>query len=177
VQILSLLTANLDFFTPLRYHEVGEMKLSLLTAVSFLLIGCLNCNKKESLCNTPFESLVNLHHSGIESPEDFCIVTEEGWNRFLKEVNSSFLDTVQIDFTKEIVIACAMGERGNSCHGIEIECIQKDGDALIVFEREIVPGPGCICLAVCVTPLHVVKIRVSAKSVNFTRSTYVMICD
>ncbi len=107
----------------------------------------------------PFEQVLYVETSDFSESSQEIIRTEEEWCKFWERLYETKCDTSLIDFEKDSVLYVALGQRTNTCYGIEITSISRTENKLQVFYDEIVPGQSCVCGDMIVTPLDAVKIE------------------
>ncbi len=129
-----------------------------------------------------FHEVLYKLNSGMVPGQDFVITNEEDWCEFWSDINSNILpqppcDTLGIDFTQEDAIVTALGFGNNSCYGINVSCIQKNGEDVTVFVEDLYPGPNCVCLMYTVSPLQVVKVKKLTGAADFVHTPTELSCD
>lgn len=82
-----------------------------------------------------------------------------------------------VDFSTEMVIVAAMGERGSSGYIISIDKVVEDEDGIQVYITETSPADDCINLTVMTAPHHIVKIPQSDKEVTFNINREINPCS
>jgi hypothetical protein len=63
-----------------------------------------------------------------------------------------------VDFTRDVVIAVAAGQRPTGGHAIAVERVARAGKSMTVDVVETVPGPGCWTTQQITQPVDVVVI-------------------
>jgi hypothetical protein len=115
--------------------------------------------------SVPFGTLDKGEESGarLEGPTKFLAVpkgnsqTPTGWEAFWRaHKNSLFAVPPQVDWTREMVLVAAVGERGEAGDSVEVRRILQTGEGtqVILFERE--PGDFCSPAARDHYPVHII---------------------
>jgi len=116
-------------------------------------------------CDKTATPVLHQQFSGIDEEGFRIIDNETEWCEFWDQVHSIMFpappcDTTSIDFATEVALVATLGGRPNSCHGVEIECVQALGASgnIRVHVAQWEPGENCACLQVVVHPVDVVKV-------------------
>ena len=64
----------------------------------------------------------------------------------------------QVDFSRDLVIAVASGERIDGGHDIVVQRVQRTGGELRIEVLETRPGQGCMTTAALTQPVDVVMV-------------------
>jgi len=80
----------------------------------------------------------------------------------------------QINFQDEMVIVAAMGF---SAGEIIVDSTARSRHGLTVFERLVVPGPGCVIPAEVTTPVSIVKVATDSRLPLFRDSLVTISCN
>lgn len=116
-----------------------------------------------------FEKLAVEQVSGLRQPENAVLRDNDSFQKLWNGVyqnRSPVPDLPQIDFTRKMVLAVAIGY-GGGCTHVGIEKVAVSGDALVVNYHVIQPAQGIACIALATSPVVMVVVdRVDAK-VNF----------
>jgi hypothetical protein len=94
--------------------------------------------------------------SGISSPERMVIRDDSTYARFWESLGVGQRPVV--DFSRDVVIAVAAGQRPSGGHAIAVERVARAGKAMMVEVVETVPGPGCWTTQQLTQPVDVVVV-------------------
>src|SRR5262245_61915105 len=89
----------------------------------------------------PFKALESGVQSGIEERREVAVRTADDWKKLCGE-HAGGRPCPAVDFTKSTVIGVFLGTRPTAGIGVELQRVERDGDALVVTYRERGPGPG-----------------------------------
>lgn len=132
-------------------------------------------------CPGRFTDVLHEFEDGIHQPQFRIIDTVQAWCSFWDEVYSSRspappCDTTSIDFTNEVAVVAALGDRTDTCYNERVTCVERRGDSINVVAVETVPGFSCGCGDAITQPLDVVKVSRPVVSATFSRKTAVLNC-
>lgn len=65
-----------------------------------------------------------------------------------------------VDFDRSVVLALDMGRRPTGGHRIEVESVERTGNALTVHVVSIEPGPACLVTQAVTRPYQLVRVPV-----------------
>jgi len=114
-------------------------------------------------------------HTGISEARSLVIRDANAWAEFWSELGVG--DRPAVDFSRDLVIAVAAGQRPTGGHEVAISQIsQADGELRIeVVETE--PGPNCMTTSALTQPVDVVVVQgVKPKSWSFVQRKEVRGC-
>jgi len=153
------------------------MSVSIPRVLSFLLLAAaavVVAQAQGGSCDVAATEVLHRQSSGVAFQQLRVIETETEWCAFWEEVFSNVspapdCDTTQIDFSSEVAVVAAIGNRPNGCYNADISCVNQRGqsDDLRVTVQEIVPGKGCLCTQATVSPVDVVKVPRPVGRVDF----------
>lgn len=92
--------------------------------------------------------------SGIKGTRRLVIREAATWAAFWSELGAGVRPTV--DFSKDLVIAVASGERRTGGHDISVQGVTRTGGDLRIEVVETKPGPGCMATTALTQPVDVV---------------------
>ena len=106
---------------------------------------------------------------GPAQPERRVIRSESDWLALWNSLSVVLppVDPPAIDFTQEMVIVTAMGQRSSGGHQISVEGVYEDSGELYVDVLEVSPTAACIVTAVITTPIAAVRVERRDGDVNF----------
>lgn len=149
---------------------MADRHLNLVVSSLLLLLACGGQLPTSPGHGLPIVTVVAAQSSGIDAGREEVIRDAEAWARAWREIHarrSPAAPLPEVDFSRQMLLLVALGERPDGCHDVEIAGVEGAGDALRVAVREIVPGPGCICTMALVQPVHVVSVERTAGEVRF----------
>ena len=94
--------------------------------------------------------------SGIDSPERKVIRDDSTFAQFWQALGAGQRPVV--DFSRDVVIAVAAGQRPTGGHAIAVERVARAGRSMTVDVVETVPGPGCWTTQQITQPVDVVVV-------------------
>jgi hypothetical protein len=98
------------------------------------------------------------------------------WAEFWSELGVG--DRPAVDFTRDIVIAVAAGERPSGGHEIAVSRVTQANGELRVEVRETSPGPNCLSTSSLTQPVDVIVLQgVKPNSWNFIEQKDVRGCS
>jgi hypothetical protein len=113
--------------------------------------------------------------TGIGEARRLVIRNANAWADFWAELGVG--DRPEVDFTRDIVVAVAAGQRPTGGHEIAVQQVSRDNAALTVEVLETSPGPNCTTSTSQTQPVDVVVIpAVSSKSLSFVERKEVRGC-
>jgi hypothetical protein len=113
--------------------------------------------------------------TGIGEARRLVIRNANAWADFWSELGVG--DRPEIDFTRDVVVAVAAGQKSTGGHEIAIQQVRQVNGELAVDVVEISPGPNCMTTASLTQPVDVVVVAaVSAKSWSFAERKEVRGC-
>jgi hypothetical protein len=113
--------------------------------------------------------------SGIATPAREVIRDDSAYARFWAALGAGARPSV--DFSRDVVIAVAAGQRPTGGHGITVSRVVRQGAGLAVDVVETVPGPGCVATQQLTQPVDVVVVAAAdAKTWSFSDQTVAQNC-
>ena len=115
-------------------------------------------------------------HTGISEARRLVIRDANAWAQFWSELGVG--DRPAIDFSRDLVIAVAAGQRPSGGHEIAVSKVSRANGELRVEVVETTPGPNCMTTSALTQPVDVVVVQgVSAKSWSFVQRQEVRGCQ
>lgn len=119
-------------------------------------------------------------YTGIQEPSRLVIRDLETWrsvwNR-LYDGSTPVPALPDIDFSKEILVVAALGERGSSGYIIVFEgAVENDAGGADVIVRSLSPARNCATLTVLTQPVDIAKIPLKYSLVRFVERKGTAIC-
>lgn len=99
--------------------------------------------------------------SGIVDRSLLAIRTPEEWQQLWQRHSTTLAPPPAmpvIDFSREMVIAVFLGSRRTGGFGIEILRVERKGEKLQVFYREVSPPVGAMVPQVLTQPYHMIQL-------------------
>jgi hypothetical protein len=94
--------------------------------------------------------------SGIKGARRLVIREQDTWSRFWSELGAGVQP--QVDFSRDLVIAVASGERSTGGHDIAVQRVTRSDGELRIEVVETAPGPDCMTTAALTQPVDVVLV-------------------
>jgi hypothetical protein len=95
--------------------------------------------------------------SGIMGARRLVIRDPATWTQFWSELGAGVRP--EVDFSQDVVIAVASGERSSGGHDIEVREVTRAGGQLRISVLETYPGQGCMTTAALTQPVDVVAVN------------------
>lgn len=109
-------------------------------------------------------------HSALQQPQTLTVRDADGWARFWQQHKAYMLPAPAqptVDFSRDELLAVALGPRPNGCWGVAITEVRDSAGERLVRYRVAEPAPGAICTQAVVHPVHVVAAPASRLPVRF----------
>jgi PrcB C-terminal len=114
-------------------------------------------------------------HTGIREARRMVIQDANAWAQFWSELGVG--NRPQVDFSRDVVIAVAAGERSSGGNEIVVTNVTQNNGELTAEVQETVPGPNCITASALTQPVDVVVVSgVKPKSWSFIERREVRGC-
>lgn len=94
--------------------------------------------------------------SGIRGARRLVIRDPATWAHFWSELGAGVRP--EVNFSSDLVIAVAAGERSSGGHDIEVRQVSRSGDRLRIEVLETYPSEGCMTTAALTQPVDVVVV-------------------
>ena len=110
------------------------------------------------------------HSSGILKPLRVVIRDRDAWLELWKQLSSQQSPPPplpEIDFSREMLIVVAMGQRNTGGFGIIVDGVYKRYKKLEVVVKSISPGNNCMTTQALTQPVDIVRVQKSDYSVVF----------
>lgn len=99
-------------------------------------------------------------HTGIAEPRRMVIRDANGFAQIWSELGAG--ERPDVDFTQNVVVVAASGERPTGGHGIAIDRVSQSESQLTIRVVETTPGPNCVTTGGATRPVDVVVVPVAA---------------
>lgn len=134
-----------------------------------LLLGCTSDSPTDADSPIAFETILQAQNSGLTVEGNQVVRNEADWARVwadLHRTTSPKPPLPAVDFSQDLVLVSAMGERPDGCYSIEVaEVILRGGRLHVrVVQRQSV---GCGCTTALTYPVHVVRVRLVLPGISF----------
>ena len=108
--------------------------------------------------------------SGLDSPARKVIRDDSTYAQFWQALGAG--QRPAVDFTRDVVIAVAAGQRQTGGYAIAVDRVARAGKSMTVEVVETVPGPGCWTTQQITQPVDVVVVAAAdAPSFSFSDQT------
>ena len=94
--------------------------------------------------------------SRIEGTRRLVVRDPDNWSRFWGELGAGIRP--EVDFTRDLVIAVASGQRKGGGHDIVVQRVSRSDGQLRIEVLETSPGPECMTTAALTQPVDVVVV-------------------
>jgi PrcB C-terminal len=118
-------------------------------------------------------------YSGITKPLRVVIRDQDGWREFWKELFSRQQPVPplpDIDFSREMLIVVAMGERNTGGFTIMVDAVYEKEKKLQVFVKSTGPGKNCMVTQALTQPVDIVRVLKSDHEVVFRETSVSINC-
>ncbi len=113
--------------------------------------------------------------SNVTTSERLVIRDDGAYERFWAKLSTDSRPAV--DFTRDVVIAAAAGQRTTGGHAIAVERVTRTGDGMAVEVVETVPGSGCMTTQALTQPVDLVVVAASGVGTwSFSENTRERAC-
>jgi hypothetical protein len=130
----------------------------------------------EQLQVTPvFSSTV----SGFSGPAEMVLRDEPALQKAMHEARHDVLleeTPINVDFSRQMVILVATGTRNSGGHGIRVDEVSRQNDAMVVRYTVTRPGPDCMTTQSITSPVTAVSVPRMDGPVTFDRREVVEDC-
>ena len=114
-------------------------------------------------------------HTGISEARRLVIRDANAWAEFWSELGVG--DRPAVDFSQDLVIAVAAGQRPTGGHEIAVTQVTQSNGELRVEVLETSPGPNCMTTSALTQPVDVVVVQgVNPRSWSFVQRKEVRGC-
>jgi hypothetical protein len=114
--------------------------------------------------------------SGITTPARLVIRDDSSYASFWTSLGAGARPAV--DFSRDIVIVAAAGQRATGGNAIAVERVSRTGDGLAVEVVETNPGPGCMTTQALTQPVDVIVVAAAdARTWSFSDQTRAQPCQ
>jgi len=144
--------------------------LALAAASTLVAVGESARGQDETGPPLPFETVLTEARSGLAEPRREVIRSEEAWRELWARVFSGVTPTPPrptIDFSREMLIVVALGERRSGGFGIAVQRVSPRADGLEIEVLESCPAPGAMVSMGLTQPLEVVRLEKQPQAPSF----------
>jgi protease stability complex PrcB-like protein len=114
--------------------------------------------------------------SGLSTSQRQVIQDDSTYAQFWQALAAG--ERPAVDFSRDVVIAVASGQRPSGGHAIAVERVARAGPGMVVEVVEIVPGPGCWTTQQITQPVDVVVVAAAdAQTWSFKDNTRTQPCQ
>jgi hypothetical protein len=115
-------------------------------------------------------------HTGVREARRLVIRDANTWAEFWSELGVG--DRPAVDFSRDVVIAVAAGQRPSGGHEIAISRVVQTAGELRAEVVETVPGPNCLSTSALSEPVDIVVVQgLAAKTWSFVEQKQVRGCQ
>jgi hypothetical protein len=153
-------------------------RLALLAVLA--LSGCDATSPSAPLTLTPLVTSTTIgQHSGVADRRAIVVTDQQAFANLWAEIHrniSSMEPMPVVDFTKEIVVGFAMGERPSSGFSVRIRGAARERGSVVIAIEELTPASGCVLLPVVTAPIDLARLSRTGESIRFDNETTVKGC-
>lgn len=147
------------------FCAMSTARRSTTLALVVLLVACgaAACvhTRARALAPSVVTTIAYGYQTGLRTPAQLVIRTEEDWASVWKRHHSRTLPAPPlppVDFTREMVLGVAPGERPTGGYGVRIASVRVDDGRMRVEVRETRPADGAVVPMVLSSPYELVKV-------------------
>ncbi len=152
----------------------------MLVLFSSFILSCSNKGDDDTVKNVPFEELQSGGFSGIMNKKQVVIKNQSDYETLMNEVyyNQDKMPVIpEVDFTKNYLVAVAVGARNTGGYAIQITGITESSSGMTVSVTETSPGKNCVVTESITYPYQIVKIPKTDKEVKFKTKQFIKDCQ
>ena len=161
---------------------------SILSALPFFVaIGCSTTGVESTLRGTPIE-ITRLRsepysftfYSGFDQPARLVIRDQPSWEAAWERLylrSRPVPPLPEIDFSREVVVLVALGNRATGGYGILIDGAATTASEATILVRSISPGAKCGVTAALTQPVDIARMTRRQIDVRFSERSEVQQCD
>jgi hypothetical protein len=124
----------------------------------------------------PLRRIGQWSTSGISTPAREVIRDDGAYARFWAGLGAG--ERPSVDFSRDVVIAVAAGQRNTGGHTIAVERVVRDGAGLAVTVVETQPGAGCMTTQQLTQPVDIVVVAAAdARTWSFSDQSRTQPCQ
>lgn len=125
------------------------------------------------------ELVLRDQYTGFVDRERLVIRDAQAWSAFWSQAHSRVMpepSVPSIDFSRNIVVAAAMGTRPNGGYSIQVRQVYELDGGLYVLVSERSPGPGCVTTQALTAPVAAVRVPRPGAPVTFVERSQTITC-
>lgn len=120
-----------------------------------------------------FWRLGALNNSGPRQPILEVIQDEERWKSiwgvlYATHIHENYIRAPQppkIDFSREVIVVLALGQRGSGGHAIQATSVLHGQDRTEIIVRRQAPGEGCAVTLAFTYPVDIIRMEIPSKPI------------
>jgi len=180
--IIDFWSLRKNFYWPQQHNEVLRAILGKAReGARVIYVPGNHDNDMREFCGSVFGNLEirrlgEWSRTGIKEARRMVIKEANAWAEFWSELGVG--DRPAVDFTRDVVIVVAAGERPSGGYEIAVSQVTQTNGELRVEVRETSPGPNCLSSSSLSQPVDVVVVQgVKPKSWSFVEQKDVRGCS
>ena len=131
-----------------------------LRATVLALALCGGCRAPATTHPIAFERQMTGQLGLTPEPKNLVARSAEEWRAFCKPNAPAALEALRdFDWSRNMLIAVALGSRPSGGYAVEIQSIEQDGERWLVHARETRPAPGSLQTQLVTAPFDCVSTR------------------
>lgn len=119
-------------------------------------------------------------YSGLTSVERLVIRDAATWQAVWNRIHSNRTPVPalpEVDFSREMMVVAAMGERSTGGYGILLQRANEDpAGGIVVSVLSTSPGRSCVVTLAFTAPVDIARLPLSAGPVRFYERSETMVC-
>ncbi len=119
------------------------------------------------------------YNSGLRTPQRTVVRDAAAWQELWAAIwrdHGAAAPLPAVDFSREMVVVVALGERNSGGHSILIDSATVSDGSLQVWVRSISPGPNCVTAGALTEPVDAARLPRVEGRVEFRESSEVSDC-
>lgn len=148
----------------------AALRLVAFATVSTLAAETAGAHGQETGPALPFETLLTEARSGLSEPRREVIRSDEAWQELWERVFTGVSPTPTppaVDFSREMLVVVALGERRSGGFGIAVQRVSPRGNGLEIEVLESCPAPGAMVSMGLTQPLEVIRLERQPQAPDF----------
>jgi len=122
----------------------------------------------------PTAVIFHGYHSGATSAMRAVVADEQAWAATWAQLTGGLQPPI-VDFTNDVVLVAALGQRFSGGFDIRIDSLAFHGGT-VAYVTTSAPGPTCFTTQAVTSPLYVVRVSQTLEPITFHDSSVVIDC-
>lgn len=134
-----------------------------------------NANPADKPMDLKFQTIIKLPYGGPQKAQQRVASAQKDWDDLSKDYARFFQGQNQnprpaaVDFTKQMAVEVALGQRQMGGFGVEITRIEQTKDGIVVHYKETTPNQNGGAGGALSSPFHLVRVDKGSGAVKFVK--------